>query len=65
VGAWQLTIDSIDPPRLARFWAPVLGYEVQPPPEGFESWNAWYVAVGVPEDENRLHLDVYNESCVA
>ena len=98
MGAWQLTIDSIDPPRLARFWAPVLGYEIQPPPGGFESRNAWCVSVGVAHDEldltrdwvdrihdpkdggpkiwfqlvpehragkNRLHRDVYNESCVA
>jgi len=48
---WQLTIDSNDPSRLVRFWAPVLGYEVQPPPDGFGSWKAWYVSVGVPEEE--------------
>ena len=48
---WQLTIDANDPARLARFWAPFLGYEVQPPPEGFDSWVAWYRSVGVPEEE--------------
>jgi hypothetical protein len=48
---WQLTIDANDPSRLARFWAPVLGYEPQPPPEGHASWTDWYRAVGVPEEE--------------
>ncbi|KRF19125.1 hypothetical protein ASG90_02855 [Nocardioides sp. Soil797] len=48
---WQLTIDSNDPGVLVRFWAPVLGYEVQPPPEGFESWNDYYASIGVPDDE--------------
>jgi hypothetical protein len=48
---WQLTIDANDPARLARFWAPLLGYEMQPPPDGHASWRAWYLAAGVPEDE--------------
>ena len=48
---WQLTIDTNDPTRLATFWAPLLGYEPTPPPEGFDSWVAWYRSVGVPEDE--------------
>lgn len=52
---WQLTIDCNDPGPLVRFWAEVLDYEVQPPPDGFETWNDWYLSVGVPEDE--LDLD--------
>ena len=48
---WQLTIDANDPDRLARFWAPLLGYEPQPPPEGHASWVEWYRSVGVPDDE--------------
>ena len=48
---WQLTIDANDPGRLVEFWAPVLGYEVQPPPEGYVSWNDWYLSVGVPPGE--------------
>lgn len=47
---WHLTIDANDPARLARFWAPLLGYVPQPPPDGFDSWLAWYQAV-VPEEE--------------
>jgi hypothetical protein len=57
---WQLTIDANDPARLARFWAPVLGYEMQPPPDGHASWVAWYRSMGVPEDEL---LDVSDDYC--
>ncbi|MEP6814288.1 MAG: VOC family protein [Marmoricola sp.] len=48
---WQLAIDCNDPARLVAFWAPLLGYEVQPAPDGFDTWNDWYRSVGVPEDE--------------
>jgi hypothetical protein len=48
---WQLTIDANDPDRLARFWAPLLGYEPQPPPDGHASWVDWYRSVGVPDEE--------------
>jgi hypothetical protein len=46
---WQLTIDANDPARMARFWAPLLGYVPEPPPDGFASWLAYYQAV-VPEE---------------
>ena len=32
---FQLVIDGKDPELLARFWAAVLGYVLEPPPEGF------------------------------
>lgn len=48
---WQLTIDCREPTRLAHFWAEVLDYDPAPPPSGFDSWNEWYRAVGVPPDE--------------
>lgn len=48
---WQLTIDCNDPSLMVRFWGPALGYEVTPPPDGFDTWNDWYRSVGVPEDE--------------
>jgi len=46
---WHLTIDSNDPARMARFWAPLLGYVPEPPPDGFDSWLAYYQHV-VPEE---------------
>jgi hypothetical protein len=47
----QVTFDCADPAALAAFWAEVLGYTVQPPPEGFDSWPAALAAFGVPESE--------------
>lgn len=54
---WQLTIDCISPSRLVAFWPAVLGYEVQPPPDGFATWNEWYLSVGVPPAELDLTGD--------
>jgi glyoxalase superfamily protein len=48
---FQVTIDCADPARLVRFWADALGYQVQPPPEGFETWAGFYRSVGLPEEE--------------
>ena len=48
---FQLVMDCVDPDRLARFWAAALGYELQPPPAGFASWNDYWRDVGVPEEE--------------
>ena len=48
---FQITIDCADADRLARFWAEALGYQLAPPPPGFDSWADWYRSVGVPEEE--------------
>ena len=47
----QITFDAHDPPALAAFWAEALGYRLQPPPEGFDSWEAWAEAQGIPEEQ--------------
>src|SRR5689334_12255857 len=47
----QVTFDAADPDALARFWAGVLGYIVQPPPEGFDTWEAFLASIGLPESE--------------
>jgi len=47
----QITFDCADPDALCRFWAEVLGYREQPPPPGFDSWDAFLDSVGVPEDQ--------------
>ncbi|MGB3829084.1 MAG: VOC family protein [Ornithinimicrobium sp.] len=44
----QVTFDSADPAALAEFWCEVLGYQVQPPPSGFASWDEALDAWGVP-----------------
>ena len=47
----QVTFDCHDPAALAGFWCEVLGYAVESPPEGFDSWEAFLESVGVPESE--------------
>jgi hypothetical protein len=47
----QVTFDCGDPAALGAFWAEVLGYVVQPPPPGFDSWDAALEAWGVPDDQ--------------
>ena len=46
---FQLVIDCTDPEPLARFWAAALGYEFEPPPAGFATWDDYWRDVGVPE----------------
>lgn len=47
---FQVTFDANDPARLADFWALALGYEIQPPPPGFDSWDDWAIGMGIPEE---------------
>lgn len=47
----QVVIDCADPDRLAHFWAEALGYQIQPPPEGYNSWEDLLREMGVPEEE--------------
>ncbi|ANZ38690.1 glyoxalase [Lentzea guizhouensis] len=46
----QVTMDAADPARLAAFWAEALGYVVQPPPAGFETWEAFAEANNIPRE---------------
>lgn len=47
----QVTFDCADPASLATFWAEALDYVVQPPPNGYHSWEAALAAFGVPESQ--------------
>ena len=47
----QVTFDAANPGALANFWCAALGYEIDPPPEGFDSWPAALSSWGVPEDQ--------------
>ena len=44
----QVVFACEDPRRLAEFWAAALGYVVQPPPEGFETWDEFADSLGIP-----------------
>jgi hypothetical protein len=47
----QVVFDCAEPARLADFWAQALGYVVQPPPEGYATWEDLLREMGVPEDQ--------------
>ncbi len=46
----QLVFDTHDPGREGEFWAAALGYRVQAPPQGYESWEAFARERGIPEE---------------
>jgi hypothetical protein len=48
---WQLTVDCADPQRLVAFWCEALGYVPEPAPEGWDSWLAYWLSLGIPEDD--------------
>jgi hypothetical protein len=47
----QVVFDAESPARLASFWAAAVGYIVQPPPEGWATWEAWAADHGIPEED--------------
>lgn len=53
----QIAWDCADPARMVAFWAPAPGYAVAPPPQGHDTWNDYYLSIGVPEDELDLAGD--------
>jgi len=54
---FQLVIDCKDPELLARFWAAALGYVLEPPPEGFATWDDWRRDSGFPDSELGIGAD--------
>ena len=48
----QITFDCADPRALSLFWCEVLGYELPPPPPGFESWDAF--SASLPEEHRNM-----------
>ena len=54
---FQLVIDCKDPELMARFWAAALGYVLEPPPEGFATWDDWRRDIGFPDSELGIGAD--------
>ena len=54
---FQLVIDCKDPDLMARFWAAALGYVLESPPEGFDTWDDWRRDVGFADDELGIGAD--------
>ncbi len=47
----QVSFDAANPRRLGAFWGQVLGYVEQPPPQGFDSWDAFADSIHMPTDQ--------------
>jgi len=54
---FQLVVDCRNPELLARFWAAALGYVLEPPPEGFATWDDWRRAIGLPDSDLGIGVD--------
>jgi hypothetical protein len=54
---FQLVIDCTDPEPLARFWIAALGYQFEPPPGGFGTWDDYWRDLGVPEADLDIGAD--------
>ena len=48
---FQVTFDAANPKAVAEFWAAALGYIVQPPPDGFNSWDEFADSIDMPEED--------------
>jgi hypothetical protein len=46
----QITFDAGDPRALGAFWCEALGYVEQPPPGGFDDWEAAMASWGMSPD---------------
>jgi hypothetical protein len=55
--SFQICVDCADPDRLARFWASALGYVLEPPPDGYASWDDYWREIGVPEQDLGIGAD--------
>lgn len=47
---FQVTFDCADPAAMSEFWSGALGYKLQDPPPGFDSWEDWLRDQGIPEE---------------
>ena len=48
---FQVTFDCADVSTMADFWALALDYVLQPPPDGFDTWEDFAVAMEIPEEQ--------------
>ena len=48
---WQVAVDCRDSQRLVTFWCEALGYVPEPAPDGWDSWLAYWLSLGIPEED--------------
>jgi len=58
----QVVIACDNPARLAEFWAAALDYVLQPPPDGFATWDEFADTVGIPADQRNSMSAVIDPS---
>ena len=54
----QITFDCADPAAQAQFWAAAAGYQEQPPPDGYDSWEQLLEQMGVPPEQRNSRAAV-------
>ena len=59
-----MTVDAADPGALAEFWAFALGYKVQPPPEGFDTWESFADALDLSTEDRERYTAVVDPNGV-
>lgn len=47
---FQVTFDASSPRLLSEFWATALGYRLDPPPPGHDSWDSFLRSMNIPEE---------------
>jgi Glyoxalase-like domain len=47
----QVVIDCARPGALSEFWAAALGYKIQDPPAGYNTWEDFHTAQGIPQSQ--------------
>ena len=47
----QVTFDAAEPRTLGAFWRDLLEYDEDPPPPGYDSWDALMDEMGLSEEE--------------
>ncbi len=53
-----VTVDAANPSRLAEFWGFALGYVLQPPPDGFDTWEAFADALELSAEDRERYAAV-------
>lgn len=59
-----VTVDAADPEALADFWAFALGYQLQPPPEGFDTWEDFADALDLSDEDRARYAAVVDPNGV-
>ncbi|MDE0122110.1 MAG: VOC family protein [bacterium] len=57
-GITAVVVDVTDPNIMAEFWTFALGYVLQPPPQGFETWKAFADALDMSAEDRERYTAI-------